>query len=369
MKQAFISFILIFLFFYIKLEAQESKTLYKKDDNGKMRLTIEGASHFAGLALKCIHQEYPNKPGEVLADSGDLKSPKEMHPAFYGCYDWHSSVHGHWMLVRLLKLFPYLPEKAKIRKAISQNLTEANILAERAYFEKPYNKSFERTYGWAWLLKLSEELYTWDDEEGKKWLKNLQPLVDIITDRYQDFLPLQTYPIRTGVHPNTAFGLSFALDYAKTTNHSRLKNLIVDISLKYYLNDERCPADWEPNGSDFFSPCLLEAELMRKVLEKEKYTTWIGLVLQANQMRKLLTPAIVSDRTDPQIVHLDGLNLSRAWCMLSIATGLKEDNRWREIFTETAHKHIEATLPHIASGDYAGEHWLASFAVYALSIQ
>lgn len=344
------------------------KRAFLDTEEGNLKLTQQGASHFASLALKCIQQEFPNQLGHVMDKADDWQNPKVLHPAFYGCYDWHSAVHGHWMLIRLLKSFPELPEAVRIRRAIKENLLAENIWAEKAYFERPAAKSYERTYGWAWLLKLAEELYTWSDAEALQWSQNLQPLKDLIVQRYLEFLPRLTYPIRTGLHPNTAFGLSFALDYAITVNHETLKNLIIQKSLEYYKNDTDCPADWEPSGADFFSPCLLEADLMRKVLSAQDYVVWLNGFLGELELGNpdLLKPAVVSDRSDMQIVHLDGLNLSRAWCMLGIIKALPNNSALREVLLTSAQKHIRATLPNIANGDYAGEHWLASFAVYVL---
>jgi len=340
---------------------------YEKNENGQLALTVEGASHFAELALKCMQQEYPNKLGQVLTGDQDLKSPKTLHPAFYGCYDWHSAVHGHWMLIRLLRKFPDMPEAAEIRKKLNANLSAENIAAEVAYFQQKTAKSFERTYGWSWLMKLSEELYTWEDEDAQRWYKNLKPLTDVIIDRYLAFLPKQTYPIRTGVHPNTAFGLSFAWDYAVTTKHDALKNLIAKRAKDYYLLDTDCPAEWEPGGSDFLSPCLEEANLMRRVLSQGEFNRWFAKFIPKKKLQYFLqTPAEVSDREDPQIVHLDGLNLSRVWCIYGIASSLKNP-KLKISLLASAEKHIMATLPNIASGAYEGEHWLASFAVYALS--
>jgi len=343
-----------------------------KDKQGNLRLTTEGASHFASLALQCIHQEFPNKLGHVMEGTDDWKNPKKLHPAFYGCYDWHSAVHGHWMLLRLLKLYPEMPEAENIKKALAQNLTSENILGEKAYFERPSAKNYERTYGWAWLLKLAEELHTWDNPQAKEWLQNLKPLIDLIIERYEEFLPKQTYPIRTGVHPNTAFGISFALDYARTTENTSFEKLLIESSLYYYQNDQNCPANWEPNGADFFSPCLLEADLMGKVLSGEEYQNWLNEFLPEinSNAFHLLNPAVVSDRSDLQIVHLDGLNLSRVWCLKGILKYQSDNDNSaiKEIINQAIEKHLNSTLPNIANGDYAGEHWLASFAVYALTV-
>ncbi len=216
-----------------------------------MKLTRDQASSFAQLALKAIEKEYPNKPEHVLNSEADIQGPRALHPAFYGSFDWHSSVHGHWMLVRLLRLFPDLPERRQIRAVLASNLTAKNIQAEADYFAKPNRQSFERTYGWAWLLKLAEELHGWDDPDARQWSTNLQPLAATIEARYIAFLPKQTYPIRTGVHPNTAFGLSFALDYARAVGHKPLSDMIEERSRSYYAADSDIPAAWEPKRGGF----------------------------------------------------------------------------------------------------------------------
>ena len=229
-------------------------------------LTREQASGFARLALKGLGKEYPNKPEHVLAGPDDVKGPKALHPAFYGCYDWHSSVHGHWMLVRLLRLFPDLPEAKEIRAVLAEHLTAENLKAEADYFARTESRSFERPYGWAWLLKLAEELHGWDDPDARRWSQNLRPLADVIVARYLEFFPKQTYPIRTGVHPNTAFGLAFAHDYARAVGDTRLRALVEERARAYFGEDADAPARWEPGGADFFSPSLMEADLMRRVL-------------------------------------------------------------------------------------------------------
>ena len=339
-----------------------------RDDGG--RLSPETAAGLSHLALECIHKEYPNKPGHVMNDPTEVKSPKALHPAFYGCFDWHSAVHGHWMLVRLLRKFPDLPNAKNIRDALDYNLSAKNVMDEVAYLNQANRKSFERTYGWAWLLKLSEELLGWDDPDGKRWTGNLEPLTRAIVARYLDFLPRQTYPIRTGVHPNTAFGIAFALDYARAAGNGELEELLIERSKAYYRNDESYPAGWEPGGEDFFSPCLMEADLMRRVLDEGQFADWFHRFLpglEDGNPESLLEPATVADRSDPKIVHLDGLNLSRAWCMAGIAAALPEGNPVKRILGESAARHAEDALKHVTSGNYEGEHWLASFAVYLLS--
>jgi len=366
-KQTFegIFVIALFTFGAVSTIAQVNKS--KLQDAS---LTQSQASHFAELALKCVAREYPNKPEHVMNDRGDVQSPKSLHPAFYGCFDWHSSVHGHWMLVRLLVMLPNLPQAQAIRKALSANLTAENIRAETAYLQQANRQSFERTYGWAWLLKLAEELARLNDAEAKSWLRNLQPLVDALVSQYISFLPKQTYPIRTGVHPNTAFGLAFAFDYARAVGNEKLAALIAERSRTYFANDASYPGAWEPGGEDFFSPALMEADLMRRVLGALEFRRWFHRFLPrlaAGLPKTLLRPATVTDRSDPKLVHLDGLNLSRAWCMRSIAAALPPNDPARKMLAASARSHASDALAHVASGDYAGEHWLASFAVYLLS--
>ena len=334
-------------------------------------LTRAQASHFASLALNCVAREYPNKLDHTINDASEVQSPRRLHPAFYGCLDWHSSVHGHWMLVRLLSLFPDLPEAGRIRAALNENLSANNIPVETAYLDQANRQSFERTYGWAWLLKLAEQLRGWDDPDGKVWSRNLQPLADALVARYKKFLPRQTYPIRTGVHPNTAFGLAFALDYARSVADRELETLIVERGKTYFLGDVSYPATWEPGGEDFFSPALMEADLMLRVLKPLEFRRWFQRFLPGigtGQTKPFLAPATVADRSDPKIVHLDGLNLSRAWCMRHIASVLPVKDPVRGVLSRAAAAHARDALAHVASGDYLGEHWLASFAVYMLTV-
>lgn len=337
----------------------------------RLELSISQASRFARLAMAGITREFPNKPADVLLSPHDTLRPRRAHPAFYGCFDWHSSVHGHWMLVRLLKSFPGMPEAAEIRRKLGANLTRANLATEAARFKRPEGKSFERTYGWAWLLKLAHELATSDDRELKAWGKNLAPLTSTIVDLYLDFLPRQTYPIRTGLHNNTAFGLAFALDYAQAMRQSKLKNLIMACAQEYFTGDRACPAQFEPGGSDFLSPALIEADLMRRALEPTVFRRWLRRFLPglaSGSPRSLLIPAHVSDRSDGYLVHLDGLNLSRAWCMRAIAAELPENDPARVVLLRSARAHAKAGLAAVESGYYGGEHWLASFAVQLFTI-
>ena len=322
-----------------------------------LSLDAGAASHFAKLALKCARQEYPNKLDHVMNGAQEVQPPRALHPAFYGCYDWHSSVHGHWMLIRLLRKFPGLPEAAEIKAALDEHLAREAIATEVAYFGQPNRKSFERTYGWAWLLKLSAELRSWDSPDGQRWAEALQPLADTVTRAFLDFLPRQTYPIRTGVHPNTAYALDLSLDYADAAKDEKLRALVVERALAYYAKDTQAPLKWEPGGEDFLSPALEEAALMARVLPAERFRAWRNGFLPAVK----LTPAIVSDRTDPKIVHLDGLNLSRARCLYALSRALA-----RPALARLGDTHAQASLPYIASGSYEGEHWLGTFAVQML---
>ena len=333
-------------------------------------LSAYQASRFARMALAGITREFPNKPGDVLLSPRDAVRPRKAHPAFYGCYDWHSSVHGHWMLVRLLKLYPDLAEAKEIRRKLGGNLTAANLRAEAARFKRAEAKSFERTYGWAWLLKLALELDGAEDADLRKWARNLTPVADTIVALYLDFLPRQSYPIRTGLHNNTAFGLGFAYDYADATDKKKLKALIATRARDYYLADRDYPAAYEPGGSDFLSPALIEADLMRRVLGAATFRRWLRKFLPGmaiGRPRSLLAPAPVGDRSDPQLVHLDGLNLSRAYCMRALAGVLADADPARAKLLRSARLHARAGLANIESGHYGGEHWLASFAVLLLS--
>ncbi|MCB0459719.1 MAG: DUF2891 domain-containing protein [Flavobacteriaceae bacterium] len=328
------------------------------------KLTLVEANRLAQLPLHCMDTEYPNKLGQTIGSDADLKAPKELHPAFYGCFDWHSAVHGHWSLVKLLKEFPQLEHADSIKAKLLQNISKENILAEVTYFQGEHNKSYERTYGWAWLLKLAEELHTWNDPFAKQLEENLQPLTDLIVKSYIDFLPKLNYPIRVGEHTNTAFGLSFAWDYANSVGHTELKSMIEQRSKDFYLNDKDCPISWEPSGFDFLSPCLEEAALLKRVLTKEDFSLWLSEFLpQLKTNDFTLETGKVSDRTDGKLVHLDGVNFSRAWNLNEISKGLPEYKHLQN----TANKHINYSLPAIVDDHYEGGHWLGSFAIYALS--
>ncbi|WP_377175904.1 DUF2891 domain-containing protein [Namhaeicola litoreus] len=326
-------------------------------------LDLEQANRLMELPLACIQNELPYKSGIVIDKPADLKMPIEHHPAFYGCFDWHSAVHGHWSMIYLLKTFPDLAKKQEAIQMLDAHLTEENILQEIAYFSiNKESQSFERTYGWAWLLKLQEELYTWDDPLGKKWYQNIKPLADYISRSYIEYLPKLVYPIRVGEHTNTAFGLSFAYDYAQTVGDKELLNSIKENSLRFYSQDANCPITWEPSGHDFLSPCLQELDIMRKVLPKAEFEQWSSSFLPAlSEQQLILEPGKIIDRTDGKLVHLDGLNFSRAWCLYAIKGNTNAYN--------LATEHLDYSLSKITDGDYAGQHWLASFALYAFKIR
>ncbi|MEO1487443.1 MAG: DUF2891 domain-containing protein [Bacteroidota bacterium] len=322
-------------------------------------LDIQEANRLSTLPIGCIQNPLPYKSGLVIAQESDLAMPQEHHPAFYGCFDWHSAVHGHWSLVYLLKNFPDLAQREEAIRMLDENLTAENIEKEVAYFTlNRESKSFERTYGWAWLLKLQEELFTWDDPLGQKWYNTLKPLEDYISKAYIEYYPKLVYPIRVGTHSNTAFGMSFAYDYAQTVGNTALSEAIKEAAIRFYSEDKNCPISWEPSGYDFLSPCLQELDIMRKVLSKTEFATWSETFLPDLHHQKLvLASGKVKDRSDGHLVHLDGVNFSRAWCLYP----LMDNNNAYNLATE----HLDYSLSKITDGDYAGQHWLGSFALYA----
>jgi hypothetical protein len=325
-------------------------------------ISLQEAKRLIGLPLKCAQQEFPNKLSQVLNDTSELKSPAELHPAFYGCFDWHSSVHGHWLMIRLLKDFPELLNDT-IETILRTNISAQNIQQEIAYFDIKNNGSYERTYGWNWLLKLQLELDTWELPLGKELSYNLQPLSDLFCKKYIDFLPKLNYAIRSGDHINTAFGLTFAYDYAMANPNDSLKRIIEKRAKDFYLNDKDYPLHLEPSGYDFLSGGFEEIDLMRRILTKDEFRKWLKqFAPQLFKKKFSLEPGKVSDRSDGHLVHLDGLNFSRAWCLYGITETLPELSHLNAI----AEKHIQTSLPNIVDGDYMGEHWLASFALVAL---
>jgi hypothetical protein len=319
------------------------------------------ATRFANLALACVHKEYPNKLAHVLNDAKDVKAPRQLTPAFYGCYDWHSSVHGHWLLVRLARTFPDAPFAAAARKALAQSLTAKNLAAERKYLEAPGRVSFERPYGLAWLLQLAAELREWDSPEARAWSKALEPLEAAAAARLASWLPKLTRPIRVGEHDQTAFAFGLILDWARRAGNAPMEALLTERIQTYYANDRACPLTWEPNGQDFLSPCLAEADLMRRVLHGEAYAAWLKTFLPGNEWP---APEVVSDRSDPKLAHLDGLNLSRAWMLEGIASALPANDSRRPALERAASAHRQAGLEAVTGEHYEGGHWLGSFAVY-----
>jgi hypothetical protein len=326
------------------------------------------ASPFARVALENVLREYPNKPDHLLTDGRDLRNPRSLHPVFYGSYDWHSSVHMHWLLARLLRCVPDLPERARVHEVFNLHFTSENIKAEISYLRDPARRTFERTYGWAWLLKLQAELHALVATEAAAttWRDNLQPLADAIVDGYQEFLPLAQYPVRAGTHANSAFGLLLALDYAERVQHLALRRLIAAKASAWFSRDRRYPAAYEPGGDDFLSAGLVEASLMFRLVDGCSYADWWELFCPSqNDLATWLLPVQVTDRSDPKLVHLDGVNLSRAWCWKVLRPQLDTDLRARVDVAIEAH--LDASLPGTVEGDYADTHWLASFALLALT--
>ena len=326
-------------------------------------LTLQRANGLAGLPLKCLQQEYPNKLSQLLKDSTEIASPKVLHPAFYGCFDWHSSVHGHWSLVYLLKKFPDLENRKEIINKLKVNLSAKNIQQEIAYLSKEHEKSYERTYGWAWLLKLQLELDTSNEPFAKELAANLQPLTNLLAERYIEFLPKLNYPQRVGTHTNTAFGMSLAWDYAVNADNLPLQESIRANALRLFKNDADCPFAWEPSGTDFLSPCMEEMGIMQRVMNKPDFFKWLKEFAPAIFNKKYTwEPGKVSDRTDGHLVHLDGLNFSRAWNFYRLAAQYPKDLGHLKAIADV---HLNFSLPAIVDGNYEGEHWLASFALYA----
>lgn len=326
-------------------------------------LSLQQANRLAKLPVKCLQQEYPNKLSQLLADSTEIESPKKLHPAFYGCFDWHSSVHGHWSLVYLLKKFPKLDNRDEIIRKLQVNLSRENIAAEVAYMSKKHEKSYERTYGWAWLLKLQLELDTYDEPFAKQLSANLQPLTNILANRYIEFLPKLNYPLRVGTHTNTAFGMALAWDYAVQSRNLPLQKSIKNNAIRLFKNDADCPFAWEPSGTDFLSPCMEEIGIMQRVLPKADFLKWLKAFAPKLFDRKFIwEPGKVSDRTDGHLVHLDGLNFSRAWNMYALTKAYPKELGHLKTLADA---HMRFSLPAITDGNYEGEHWLASFALYA----
>ena len=339
--------------------------------------------HFVEVVLSHIDREFPNKLDHVMNDASEIKPPRELHPIFFGSFDWHSCVHGHWLLVRALRNYPALAQAAHVRDLLDKRFTPENVQIELAYLARPHRETFERTYGWAWLLKLAAELLEAANSKPAslnprpdaqtaaafiRWNTTLAPLAHAFADLFVKYLPKATYPIRVGTHQNSAFGLSLALDYAHAADHEPLTDQIHQKAQSWYAKDVNCPA-WEPDGIDFLSPALMEAECLRRVLPPDRFVPWLDRFLPNLANREpatLFIPATVSDRTDGQITHLDGLNLSRAWCWRRIASALPTTDPRRTLAESAYHTHLDSALPHV-TGDYMGEHWLATFALLAMT--
>ena len=339
-------------------------------------LSESAAARFAALALKCLHQEYPNHISHTLNSAADARPPHELTPAFYGCLDWHSDVHGHWLLVRLLRLFPNAPFAAQARAAVGQSLTAANIAGEVAYLKGAGRASFERPYGMAWLLELSAELRRWDDPDARRWSQVLAPLETEAAARLESWLPKLHYPIRIGEHDQTAFSFGLMWDWAGVSGDAHMRELLADSAQRFYQHDRNCPLAYEPSGEDFLSPCLAEADFMRRVLPTPAFARWLTDFLPQIPTRAAatarapgawLSPGVVTDRADPKLAHIDGLNLSRAWMLQGIAHGLPPHDARVAALLATAKRHGDAALPAVTGEHYEGGHWLGTFAVYLTS--
>ncbi len=312
------------------------------------------AERFADLALACVHKEYPNKISHNLNSDADVAPPRKLTPAFYGCYDWHSSVHGHWLLARLARTFPDAPFTAKAREALQQSITAENIAQEAAYLRGEGRASFERPYGLAWLLQLSAELREWDDPMAKQLSINMRPLTEAANGRLKAWLPKLSHPIRSGEHSQTGFALGLIID---STDDPALAQIARDAAKRFYAADRNCPLSYEPSGEDFLSPCLAEADVMRRVLPRKAFASWFDRFLPNVQLK----PEVVTDPSDPRLAHLDGLNLSRAWMLEGIASSLTTR---ASALQKIADRHREAGLASVTGAHYEGGHWLGSFAVY-----
>ena len=333
-------------------------------------LPAAAVERFAELALACVHQEYPNKLSHSLASDADVLPPRTLTPAFYGCYDWHSSVHGHWLLARLARSYPEAAFTARARAALAASLTPERIAAEVRYLEAPGRVSFERPYGLAWLLQLHAELVEWDDPQAREWAATVAPLARLCAQRLTGWLPKLTRPLRVGEHTQTAFALGLALDWARVAGDSASAAVFGTAVRRFYLADRHCPLEYEPSGEDFLSPCLAEADVVGRVLPAEEFARWLdGFLPQLPRDGRAdwLAPGIVTDPSDPRLAHLDGLNLSRAWMAEGIAARLPVGDARRAGLLALAQRHREASLPRVTGEHYEGGHWLGSFATYLVT--
>ena len=347
--------------FLLAIVVMSSQAIASQGTGGSSSISVHEAANLMQLPLSCAETEYPNKLSQTLRDDDDLASPKVLHPAFYGCFDWHSAVHGHWSMVRLLKAFPDIEGGERAVAILQQHITPANVAADLAYFK--LNSSWERPYGWAWLLKLMTELHTWDDPVATPLAMALKPLAEHLSGQYVAHLPKLVYPIRVGEHTNTAFGLTFAWDYAVLFEDADLKAAIKQRAQDFYLEDKNCPIEWEPSGYDFLSPCLEELDLMRRVLPEKQFMVWVKDFLpQLLSADFELAVGEVYDRTDGKLVHLDGLNFSRAWVLAALANQYPQFGHLAVV----ADQHLAYSLPNLVDDSYEGGHWLGSFAINVL---
>lgn len=336
----------------------------------EFQLDARTAERFANLALACVHREYPNKLGHHMLNSdADVKPPRELTPAFYGCYDWHSAVHGHWMLARLSRLFPDAPFAARARRALGKNLTASNLQREAEYMQGAGRSSFERPYGLAWLLELCAELVRWDDPDARNWAAWIRPLEEVAVARFSAWLPKLSHPVRSGEHSQSAFSLGLMLDYARTAEQPEFEKLLATKIRGFYLNDRNGPLEYEPSGEDFFSLCLAEADVVRRVVAREEFAEWLAGFLPGipRDGSIWIVPATVPDRRDPKLGHLDGLNLSRAWMLRGIGSALAAADSRVASIRATADAHAGAGLESVTGEHYEGGHWLGTFAVYLLT--
>ena len=330
-------------------------------------IDVETAGRFANLALECVHREYPNKIAHVMASDADAKPPRQLTPAFYGCYDWHSSVHAHWLLVRAVRSFPDAPFAARARATLARSLTTEKIAVEAAYLKVDGRASFERPYGLAWLLQLAAELRGWNDPQAREGSAALAPLEQEAAARIANWLPKLRYPIRVGEHDQTAFAFGLIWDWAQTAHNQAMEQLLRTKAEQFYLTDRACPLNYEPSGQDFLSPCLAEADFIRRVLEPPAYTKWLETFLPQiprDGSTSWLRPAEITDRSDPKLAHLDGLNLSRAWMLEGIARGLPAADPRTRSLRASATQHRNVSLGAVTSEHYVGSHWLGTFALY-----
>ena len=338
-------------------------------------LDAAAAARFAALALKCLHQEYPNHISHTLNSDSDARPPHELTPAFYGCLDWHSDVHGHWLLARLIRLFPDAPFVTEARAAVARSLTPQNITGEISYLRGAGRASFERPYGLAWLLQLSTELRRSDDADARNWSATLAPLESEIAARLESYLPKLYYPIRIGEHDQSAFSLGLMWDWAAVSGDAHMRAVLSHAAERFYRHDGNCPLAYEPSGEDFLSPCLAEADFMRRVLAPAAFAHWLSAFLPqiprdrstGADLTGWLPPGVVTDRADPKLAHIDGLNLSRAWMLEGIAHGLPAHDPRITALLAAAAKHAAAALPAVTGEHYEGGHWLGTFAVYLTS--